>query len=66
MLKKTTALALAIALFIGLSIRNVYIQESFDKTEAVGLKFGICIFQFANFLVRIITKYFFLLIHIKI
>ena len=66
MLKKTTALALATALFIGLSIRNVYIQESFDKTEAVGLKFGICIFQFANFLVRIITKYFFLLIHIKI
>jgi len=52
MFKKTTALALAIALFIGLSINNVYIQESFDSTEAVGLKFGISFIRFVSFLVR--------------
>ena len=53
MLKKSTTLGLAIALFIGLSINNIYIEENFDRSEAASIKFVICLFQFATFLVRI-------------
>jgi hypothetical protein len=51
MKKIVTALVLAIALSIGLSMNNVYIHEGFTGLEATGLKLGISVIRFVSFLV---------------